>query len=248
MSKLSGHNALVTGASRGIGKAVAVRLANEGARVAVNYNQSEDEASSVVSEITSQGGVAIAIRGDVSSPQASQKVVDQAVAGLGGLDILVNNAGITRDGLMMRMSEEDWDAVLDTNLKGAFLCSKAAIRHMIRQRTGQIINMSSIVGMSGNVGQANYASAKAGLIGLTKSMAREVASRGIRVNALAPGFVSTQMVDSINTDLQSAILERIPLGRFGQPEDVAAAVAFLASPDSSYITGQVLVIDGGLDI
>ena len=248
MSKLSGHNALVTGASRGIGKAVAVRLANEGARVAVNYNQSEEEASSVVSEITSQGGVAIAIRGDVSSPQASQKVVDQAVAGLGGLDILVNNAGITRDGLMMRMSEEDWDAVLDTNLKGAFLCSKAAIRHMIRQRTGQIINMSSIVGMSGNVGQANYASAKAGLIGLTKSMAREVASRGIRVNALAPGFVSTQMVDSINTDLQSAILERIPLGRFGQPEDVAAAVAFLASPDSSYITGQVLVIDGGLDI
>ena len=248
MSKLSGHNALVTGASRGIGKAVAIRLADEGARVAVNYNQSEDEASSVVSEITSQGGVAIAIRGDVSSPQASQEVVDQAVAGLGGLDILVNNAGITRDGLMMRMSEEDWDAGLDTNLKGAFLCSKAAIRHMIRQRTGQIINMSSIVGMSGNVGQANYASAKAGLIGLTKSMAREVASRGIRVNALAPGFVSTQMVDSINTDLQSAILERIPLGRFGQPEDVAAAVAFLASPDSSYITGQVLVIDGGLDI
>ena len=248
MSRLEGKRALVTGASRGIGRAIALRLAAEGASVAVNYHSGEDEAASVVSEITASGGTAIAFQASVASAEEANRLVDATVEALGGIDILVNNAGITRDNLLMRLSEDDWDAVLDTNLKGAFLCTKAAIRPMLRQRSGRIVNMSSIVAITGNPGQANYTAAKAGLIGFTKTIAREVASRGITVNALAPGFIETQMVEAIPEDLRKQILERIPLGQFGTPDDVARSVVFLASDDGAYITGQVIGIDGGLSL
>ena len=248
MSRLDGKRALVTGASRGIGRAIALRLAAEGASVAVNYHSGENEAASVVSEITASGGSAIAFQASVASAEEANRLVDATVEALGGIDILVNNAGITRDNLLMRLSEDDWDAVLDTNLKGAFLCTKAAIRPMLRQRSGRIVNMSSIVAITGNPGQANYAAAKAGLIGFTKTIAREVASRGITVNALAPGFIETQMVEAIPEDLRKQILERIPLGQFGTPDDVARSVVFLVSDDGAYITGQVIGIDGGLSL
>ena len=248
MSRLEGKRALVTGASRGIGRAIALRLAAEGAGVVVNYHSGENEAASVVSEITASGGRAIAFQASVASAEEANRLVDATVEALGGIDILVNNAGITRDNLLMRLSEDDWDAVLDTNLKGAFLCTKAAIRPMLRQRSGRIVNMSSIVAITGNPGQANYAAAKAGLIGFTKTIAREVASRGITVNALAPGFIETQMVEAIPGDLRKQILERIPLGQFGTPDDVARSVVFLASDDGAYITGQVIGIDGGLSL
>ena len=248
MSRLDGKRALVTGASRGIGRAIALRLAAEGASVAVNYHSGADEAASVVSEITASGGSAIAFQASVASAEEANRLVDTTVEALGGIDILVNNAGITRDNLLMRLSEDDWDAVLDTNLKGAFLCTKAAIRPMLRQRSGRIVNMSSIVAITGNPGQANYTAAKAGLIGFTKTIAREVASRGITVNALAPGFIETQMVEAIPEDLRKQILERIPLGQFGTPDDVARSVVFLASDDGAYITGQVIGIDGGLSL
>ena len=248
MSRLDGKRALVTGASRGIGRAIALRLAAEGASVAVNYHSGENEAASVVSEITASGGSAIAFQASVASAEEANRLVDATVKSLGGIDILVNNAGITRDNLLMRLSEDDWDAVLDTNLKGAFLCTKAAIRPMLRQRSGRIVNMSSIVAITGNPGQANYTAAKAGLIGFTKTIAREVASRGITVNALAPGFIETQMVEAIPEDLRKQILERIPLGQFGTPDDVARSVVFLASDDGAYITGQVIGIDGGLSL
>ena len=248
MSRLEGKRALVTGASRGIGRAIALRLAAEGASVAVNYHSGENEAASVVSEITASGGTAIAFQASVASAEEANRLVDATVEALGGIDILVNNAGITRDNLLMRLSEDDWDAVLDTNLKGAFLCTKAAIRPMLRQRSGRIVNMSSIVAITGNPGQANYTAAKAGLIGFTKTIAREVASRGITVNALAPGFIETQMVEAIPEDLRKQILERIPLGQFGTPDDVARSVVFLASDDGAYITGQVIGIDGGLSL
>ena len=248
MSRLEGKRALVTGASRGIGRAIALRLAAEGAGVAVNYHSGENEAASVVSEITASGGRAIAFQASVASAEEANRLVDATVEALGGIDILVNNAGITRDNLLMRLSEDDWDAVLDTNLKGAFLCTKAAIRPMLRQRSGRIVNMSSIVAITGNPGQANYTAAKAGLIGFTKTIAREVASRGITVNALAPGFIETQMVEAIPEDLRKQILERIPLGQFGTPDDVARSVVFLASDDGAYITGQVIGIDGGLSL
>ena len=248
MSRLDGKRALVTGASRGIGRAIALRLAAEGASVVVNYHSGENEAASVVSEITASGGTAIAFQASVASAEEANRLVDATVEALGGIDILVNNAGITRDNLLMRLSEDDWDAVLDTNLKGAFLCTKAAIRPMLRQRSGRIVNMSSIVAITGNPGQANYTAAKAGLIGFTKTIAREVASRGITVNALAPGFIETQMVEAIPEDLRKQILERIPLGQFGTPDDVARSVVFLASDDGAYITGQVIGIDGGLSL
>ena len=248
MGSLDGKRALVTGASRGIGRAVALRLAADGASVAVNYHTGEAEAADVVAAITGSGGTAVAIGGDVSDAPQAAGLVAAAQEALEGLDILVNNAGITRDNLALRLSEEDWDAVLDTNLKGAFLCTKAALRPMLRQRSGRIINMSSVVAGTGNPGQANYAAAKAGLIGLTKTLAREVASRGITVNAVAPGFISTRMVDAITEEQQALVLERIPLARFGTPEDVAAAIAFLASDDTGYITGQVLGVDGGLSL
>ena len=248
MSRLSGQRALVTGASRGIGRAVALRLASEGASVALNYNSGREEAEAVAAEIAAAGGSAVTLQGNVADAGQAEALVDAAAAALAGLDILVNNAGITRDNLLMRLSEDDWDAVVDTNLKGAFLCTKAAIRPMLRQRSGRIVNMSSVVALTGNPGQANYTAAKAGLIGFTRTVAREVASRGITVNAIAPGFIATQMVDSIPEDLQAQIRERIPLGAFGTPEDVAGCVAFLVSADAAYITGQVLSIDGGLGL
>ena len=238
----------MTGASRGIGRAVALRLAADGAAVAVNYHTGEAEAAEVVAAITGAGGTAVSIGGDVSDAAGAAATVATAQEALGGLDILVNNAGITRDNLVLRLSEEDWDAVLDVNLKGAFLCTKAALRPMLRQRSGRIINMTSVVAGTGNPGQANYAAAKAGLIGLTKTVAREVASRGITVNAVAPGFISTRMVEAITEEQRGLVLERIPLARFGTPEDVAACVAFLASDDAGYITGQVLGVDGGLSL
>jgi len=248
MRGLSGKRALVTGGSRGIGREVCLRLASEGVAVAVNYNTGEAEAGEVVAAAQAQGVQAVALKGSVASAAEADALVDGAVKALGGLDILVNNAGITRDNLLMRMSEEDWDAVLDTNLKGAFLCTKAAVRTMLRQRSGRIVNMSSVVALTGNAGQANYTAAKAGLIGFTKTIAREVASRGITVNAIAPGFIATRMVDALGDDLKGRILERIPLARFGSTADVAACVAFLASDDASYITGQVLSVDGGLGL
>ena len=248
MSRLAGKRALVTGASRGIGRAVALRLAAEGASVALNYRAGREEAESVADEIASAGGSAVVLQGDVSVAAEAEALVNGAADALGGLDILVNNAGVTRDNLLMRLSEEDWDAALDTNLKGAFLCAKAAIRPMLRQRFGRIVNMSSVVALTGNPGQANYTAAKAGLIGFTRTAAREVASRGITVNALAPGFIETQMIESIPADLRGQILERIPLGKFGAPEDVAGCVAFLCSDDGAYITGQTISIDGGLGL
>jgi len=233
MLDLSGKVAVVTGASGALGSAAARQLQELGATVVWNYNRTRPEAEH-------------AFQADVSTSQGAQALVDYAVKELGRLDVLVNNAGITRDGLAMRMSEEDWDAVLDTNLKGAFLCSKAALRPMLKQRGGRIVNVTSVAGLVGNPGQANYSSAKAGLIGLTKSLAREVASRNVTVNAVAPGYVPSAIWDGVSEEAKSAVLEHIPMGRTGTPEDVAAAVAFLASDEAAYITGQVLAIDGGL--
>ena len=248
MGSLEGKRALVTGASRGIGREVALRLAAEGASVAVNYQTGKTEAEGVAAEIGAAGGTAITVQADVSDAAQAAAAIAATQEALGGLDILVNNAGITRDNLVPRLSEEDWDAVLDTNLKGAFLCTKAALRPMLRQRSGRIINMSSVVAGTGNPGQANYAAAKAGLIGFTRTVAREVAGRGITVNAVAPGFIATRMVERIPEAQRGLVLERIPLGRFGTPEDVAACVAFLCSDDAGYITGQVLGVDGGLSL
>src|SRR5215210_1324577 len=243
----AGRVALVTGGGRGIGRAIALHLARDGVAVAVNYRGSEAAAAEVVRQIEADGGRAVALAADVAVAGEATRLVNDAVARLGRLDILVNNAGITRDNLAMRLSEEDWDAVLDTNLKGAFFCAKAALRPLLKAReAGRIVNISSVAGLVGNAGQANYAAAKAGLLGLTKSLAREVASRGITVNAVAPGFVTTEMTDALPEELREAAVKMIPLGRFGAPEDIAEAVAFLASPAARYITGQVLSVDGGM--
>ena len=244
---LDGQVALVTGASRGIGAVVAQRLAQEGAAVAVNYQASETAAAQVVAAITAAGGAAAAFPADVSQESAAKELVDRVMAQFGRLDILVNNAGITRDRLLLRMTPADWDEVLQVNLRGAFLCTKYVMPHLIRRRQGRVVNMSSVVGLSGNPGQANYAAAKAGLIGFTKAVAREVASRNITVNALAPGFIDTGgMVEQMTAEARQQVLTRIPMARFGSADDVAAAVAFLCGPGAGYITGQTLTIDGGM--
>lgn len=243
---LQGQIALVTGASRGIGRAIALKLGSLGAEVGVNYRANSAAAEEVVEAIAAAGGRAFLLPGDISDPQAAAAVVTNATERGGRLDILVNNAGIIRDALLMRMSNDDWDAVLATNLKGAFLCTRAALRPMMRQRRGRIINISSVSGVMGNPGQANYSAAKAGLIGLTKSVAREVASRNIAVNAVAPGFIVSDITRDLPDKVKESILAQVPMGRFGQPEEVAEVVAFLALPTTTYITGQVIHIDGGL--
>lgn len=243
---LSGKIALVTGASRGIGRAIALRLAADGANVAVIYAGSAEKAGAVCAEIRALGAEAKAYRCDVASAEAVKETVKAVTADLGKIDILVNNAGITRDNLVLSMKDEDYDAVLDTNLKGAFNMIRACYSGFIRKKSGRIINISSVSGIMGNAGQANYAASKAGLIGLTKSVARELASRGVTCNAVAPGFIQTDMTENIGED--NTLRTMIPLGRMGQPEDIAAAVAFLASDAAAYITGEVLRVDGGLAI
>jgi 3-oxoacyl-[acyl-carrier protein] reductase len=238
--------AIVTGAGRGIGHAIAVRLASEGARVAV-VSRTELNANRTAEEINAQfAGLAKAYAVDVAEQTAVKKLVEQILADFSRVDILVNNAGLTRDGLSMRMSEADWDIVVDTNLKGAFNFIQAVERPMIKQRSGRIINIASVAGIMGNAGQANYAASKAGLIGLTKVIARELASRGITSNAVAPGFITTDMTEGLPEALKTGVVGQIPLGRFGEPADIANAVAFLASAEAGYITGQVLTVDGGL--
>lgn len=243
---LKGKVAVVTGASRGIGRAVAKKLASLGAFVVVNYNGSQDRASEVKQEIEEAGGRAAIYQCDVSDYGKCETFIQDVIAEYGHIDILVNNAGVTRDGLLMKMTEEAFCEVIDTNLKGAFHTIRFASRQMLRQKSGRIINLSSVVGVTGNAGQANYAASKAGVIGLTKAAAREMASRGITVNAIAPGFIETDMTDALPEKVREATQAQIPLGSFGKPEQVAAAVAFLASEDAGYITGQVLHVDGGM--
>ena len=247
MNELGGQVALVTGASRGIGAVIAKSLGEAGVNVGVNYSANRDAANDVAEAIRSGGSESIIIQGDISDDMHAQAVVKQVTDEWGQIDILVNNAGITRDGLLLRMKTEDWDRVIDVDLKGAFLCSKYTMPHMIRRRQGRIINISSVVGIGGNIGQANYAAAKAGLIGFTKAVAREVATRNVTVNALAPGFIDTGgMVDNMTDEARENVLGRIPMGRFGSGLDVASAVVFLCGSGAGYITGQVITIDGGL--
>jgi len=243
-ASLDGKTALVTGASRGIGKAIALALAAVGAKVAVNYARSAEAAEAVVKEIADMGGEAIALQSDVSKADEVDAMVAAVMDKWGQVDVLVNNAGITRDTLLLRMKPEDWQAVIDLNLTGVFLCTRAVSKIMLKQRSGRIINISSVVGEMGNAGQANYSAAKAGVIGFTKAIAKEVAPRGITVNAVAPGFIATDMTHDLKSD---DILKFIPLGKFGQPEDVAGLVRFLAAdPAAGYITGQVMNVDGGM--
>lgn len=238
--------ALVTGASRGIGRAIALALASKGFAVALNYAGSHDAAEAAKKEIEDAGGKAFTVQGDVSKSEDVDRIFKTVKDEFGGLDVLVNNAGINRDALLIRMKESNWDDVIATDLKSDFLTTKAAAAMMMRKRKGSIINISSVVGIMGNIGQANYAAAKAGVIGLTKACAKEMAARNIRVNAVAPGFIETAMTDGIPEKIREGMIASIPMGRMGQPEDIARAVCFLASDDASYITGQVLVVDGGL--
>jgi 3-oxoacyl-[acyl-carrier protein] reductase len=246
MKRLEGKTALVTGGSRGIGAGIAVRLAEEGAAVAINYAGRADAAAQTVARIESTGGVAYAIQADISDSAACAALVDEAAGKLGSLDILVNNAGIARDGLLVRMSDEDWQAVIDTNLSGAFYTTRAAAKLMMKARAGSIINISSVVGIMGNAGQVNYSAAKAGLIGMTRTVARELASRNVRANVIAPGFIDTEMTQALSDAAREGAQKLIAMGRLGSTEDVAACVAFLASHDASYITGQVIAVDGGM--
>ena len=245
---LEGKIALVTGAAKGIGRANALALAADGATVVVNYNGSKERAEQVVEEIKALGADGMAYQCNVADTAATADMVKEVIKTYGKLDILVNNAGITRDNLIMKMSEEDFDAVIDANLKGCFNTIKAVSRQMLKQRAGRIINITSVSGILGNAGQANYAASKAGIIGLTKTMARELASRGITVNAVAPGFVDTDMTQVLPENVKEAATAQIPLGRFGKPEDIANMVAYLASEKASYITGQIISVDGGMAI
>jgi 3-oxoacyl-[acyl-carrier protein] reductase len=243
---LTGKVALVTGASRGIGKACALHLAELGAKVVVNYARSSVQADEVVSRIKEMGGEAIAIQADVTKQSEVESLVKETIKSFGGIDILVNNAGITRDTLLIRMKEDDWDQVIDTNLKSVFLVTKAVAKHMMKKRQGRIINISSVIGVVGNAGQANYAASKAGIIGFSKSIAKELASRNILVNMIAPGFIETDMTEVLSDEIKEGILSNIPLGRFGQTEDIARLAGFLASEENRYITGQVIHVDGGM--
>lgn len=243
---LSGKIAIVTGSSKGIGAAIALRLAKAGADIAVNYNRDQAGAEAVVRQIEAMGRKAKAYKSDVAQAVEVEQMMEAVIADFGRIDILVNNAGITRDTLLVRMKEEDWDQVLDTNLKSMFLCTKTVAKPMMKQRSGKIINITSVIGLIGNPGQANYAAAKAGVIGFTQTVAKELGSRGIHVNAIAPGFIISPMTEQLPEDLKTKMLSSIPLGRFGKPEDVADLALFLASDQSDYITGQVFNVDGGM--
>jgi len=243
---LSGKTALVSGASRGIGRAIAVELARAGAAVVVNYRTGAEAAEAVVGEIEAVGGRATAVQADVSAAADVERLVKASTDAYGSLDILVNNAGITRDNLLLRMKDEEWEAVLSTNLRAAYLLTKAVLRPMMRARWGRIVSITSVVGLTGNAGQANYSAAKAGLIGFTRSVAREMAARGITANAVAPGFIETDMVAGLSAELRESVLRQIPLGRLGNPRDVAQVVAFLASDAAAYVTGQTIAVDGGM--
>jgi len=244
--QLKGKTAVVTGGSRGIGRAIALLLAEKGANVVVNYTSNSEAALEVVKKIEGMGAAAMAVKADVSKSEQVENLVNEVLNTFGSIDILINNAGITRDNLIIRMSEQEFDEVLTTNLKGAFICTKAVSKVMIKQKSGKIINVSSVVGIIGNAGQSNYAAAKAGLIGFTKSMAKELAKRGINVNAVAPGFIETDMTSKLSDKVKEEFANNIPLARIGKPEDIAKAVLFLSSEYSDYITGQVINIDGGM--
>lgn len=246
--ELKGKVALVTGGSRGIGREIAIGLSKLGADIAITYSSNSTKAMEVVKELIKNGVRAIAIQGDVSIEKDVNSIVSQVDQELGSIDILVNNAGITKDNLLIRMKPEDWDDVMNVNLKGVFLCTKAVARGMMKKKYGKIINISSVVGITGNPGQGNYSASKAGVIGFTKSMAKELASRGIRVNAIAPGFIQTDMTNILKNDIKEAMLNNIPLNHFGTPKDISNVVNFLASEESDYITGQVIKVDGGMAI
>ncbi len=246
MSTLENKVAVVTGGSRGIGRAIALELARQGAAVVVNYNKSPEQAEAVVNEIKAAGGKASACQADVSDFEQASNLIKHAIETFGDLHILVNNAGITRDGLIMMMSVDDWNAVIDTNLRSTFNCSKVAVRHMMKKRWGRIVNISSVSGQMGNPGQTNYSASKAGQIGFTKALAREVASRNVTVNAIAPGFVDTEILDAMSPEILEAALKMVPMGRKAEPEEIAYAVAFLVAEQAGYITGQVLAVDGGM--
>lgn len=238
--------AIITGSSRGIGKAIALQLARDGFKVVINYNRNEELAADVLKTVESEGGTGLLVKADVSDPAQANALIETTMAEFGQIDVLVNNAGINKDGLVLRMSDEDWDRVINTNLNSVFYCTRAALKHMTRKRYGRIINISSVVGLYGNAGQAHYAAAKAGMLGFTFSIAQEYGGRGITANLVAPGFIQTDLTDVLSPEQKAKITARIPVNRLGQPEDVAYAVSALASPRAGYINAQVIRVDGGL--